>query len=150
MIRDGFLAQTFHQLCDLKGPTITFITERNGGYLFGAYISHSWDTTYLCTTTEMDPSAFIFTLSNPHNIPPTKYFPKPNTGTHRSAAFLGPSFGDIRVFSNSNINRNSLVYFPYIYVDTTGKGQDTFFVSTVVNADASPFSTSEIEVYSVL
>jgi hypothetical protein len=32
---NGWLASTFHKLCDYKNPTVTII--RSGSYIFGAY-----------------------------------------------------------------------------------------------------------------
>jgi hypothetical protein len=40
-------------------------------YLFGGYTSTSWKNTNE-TIWDNDPSAFLFTLINPHEIPPTK------------------------------------------------------------------------------
>ena len=37
---DGWSADTFHSLCDNKGPTVTIIQV--GKYIFGGYTSASW------------------------------------------------------------------------------------------------------------
>ena len=42
--RDGWNANTFHSLCDEKGPTITII--RVGKYIFGGYTSLPWPGKY--------------------------------------------------------------------------------------------------------
>ena len=42
--RDGWNANTFHSLCDEKGPTITII--RVGKYIFGGYTSLPWPSKY--------------------------------------------------------------------------------------------------------
>ena len=42
--RDGWNANTFHYLCDEKGPTITII--RVGKYIFGGYTSLPWPSKY--------------------------------------------------------------------------------------------------------
>lgn len=43
--RDGWLSSKFHELCDEKGPTVTFIKVVNtyGKYIFGGYTDQSWD-----------------------------------------------------------------------------------------------------------
>ena len=35
---DGFRGETFHEKCDLKGPTLTILKEY-GGQVFGAFLS---------------------------------------------------------------------------------------------------------------
>ena len=67
--RDGYTAKVFHQLCDNKGATMTVIRAQNG-CIFGGFTSISWSSV---TTDKADPSAFLFTLKNPFEIPPTKY-----------------------------------------------------------------------------
>ena len=42
--QDGWSANTFHSLCDNKGPTITII--RVGKYIFGGYSSLRWPSKY--------------------------------------------------------------------------------------------------------
>ena len=58
--KDGFLASTFHELCDGKGPTLT-IVESEHGKIFGGFTSVSWSSLngrYL-----PDPTAFVFSLT---------------------------------------------------------------------------------------
>eukprot|EP00347_Sterkiella_histriomuscorum_P016105 403354475 len=54
--RDGFKALRFHQLCDIKGPTVTFILSEYG-LVFGGYTSVSWTTSDYATFN--DNEAFI-------------------------------------------------------------------------------------------
>lgn len=142
--RDGFNAFEFHQLCDKKGPTLTVIQSKDG-HLFGGYTSASWD---LSSTHKNDPTAFIFTLTNPHSIAPTKYIIKPTEVSHAICCygFYGPVFGrghDIQVCPLSNETSNSWTNFPTSYIDTTSKGKETF-------TGAMSFSTTDVEVYSVV
>ena len=139
--RDGFDANAFHSRCDNKGPTITIILSNNK-YLFGGYTSVSWASS---TNWVFDSKAFLFTLTNPHDIPPTKYPVAPtktqNTVYHNSG--YGPSFGgghDVHISSNSNSNNSSYTNFPYTYTDTTGKGHNTF-------TGSKNFMTSDVEVF---
>ena len=140
--RDGFDANTFHSRCDNKGPTITII-QSNNGYLFGGYTSISWASSG--GSYKNDNAAFLFTLTNPHNIPPTKYAIKPDQVGN--AVFLfssyGPTFGggyDIHIPNGSDSYNSSYHNFPHSYNDTTGKGNNTF-------TGAKNFTTSDIEVF---
>jgi hypothetical protein len=139
--RDGFDANAFHTRCDGKGPTMT-IVRSNNNYLFGGYTSVAWgvDGTYKTDTT-----AFLFTLTNPHNIPPTKYQidPAKSANAVRHHSGHGPMFGssqDLRLAANSNSNNSSRTTFPGSYIDTTGKGNNTF-------TGALNFTASDIEVF---
>ena len=140
--RDGFGAAAFHSRCDNRGPTITIIQSKDN-YLFGGYTAIPWtsDGSY-----KEDSTAFLFTLSNPHDIPPTKYSINPAQSAtavyHYPAS--GPSFGggqDMRVTYDMYGNNFSSIHFPRSYIDTTGKGENTF-------TGASNFIPSDIEVYS--
>ena len=144
VIRNGFGASEFHKRCDDKGATITIIMS-DKGYTFGGYTSSSWDTS---SNWKSDPDAFIFTLTNPHLLPPTKY-PQTNNNTQsiKCTSGYGPIFGtghDICVANNSNSNTSSYTSFNnYSYEDNTGKGQYTF-------TGNFEFVSKEIEVYSVV
>ena len=139
--RDGFDASAFHTRCDNQGPTMTIIRSVTN-YLFGGYASVSWaaaNNGYIS-----DSNAFIFTLTNPHNIPPTKYLVNPERIAHalQNSSDYGPVFGgcDIAVKNNSNSNQSSSFNLPCFYVDTTGQGNNTF-------TGAAHFTTSDIEVF---
>ena len=41
---NGWHTQTFHQLCDDLGPTVTIV--RAYGYIYGGYTDRSWKCTY--------------------------------------------------------------------------------------------------------
>lgn len=145
--RDGFSAQSFHQKCDNRGPTLTVIRS-TGGYLFGGYTSASWETRVF-SAVKTDKNAFLFTLSNPHGIIPTRYTIGPNSIHHaicfnndNFCAIFGAAY-DICVSSNSNENYQSYTNFPCTYMDSSGKGNNTF-------TGAKNFRTNEIEIYSVI
>jgi TLD len=77
--RDGFAVADFHKHCDDKGPTLTIIRSSQG-FLFGGYSPVPWDVS---GTHKTHPDCFIFTLTNPHSIPPTKYQLNPgNSGIY--------------------------------------------------------------------
>jgi len=141
--RDGFDATDFHHKCDNKGPTLTLIQVKKEGYLFGGFTSQSWDST---NSAKSDPNAFLFTLTNPHSIPPTKYPIQSSMASQAiscSALYCATFGNDVRVYSASHQNNHSVFGFPSAYVDHTGKGKETF-------TGGDYFSTSEMEVYAVL
>jgi hypothetical protein len=125
--RDGFDANTFHNRCDNKGPTLT-IARSDNNYLFGGYTSVAWTSSGSWT---IDPNAFLFTLTNPNDIPPTKY-PVQSSQTQYTVYHgngYGPTFGaghDLHISSNSNSNNSCSTVFPTTYTDTTGYGNNTF------------------------
>ncbi|CAF0858914.1 unnamed protein product [Rotaria sp. Silwood1] len=138
---DGFDANAFHFCCNNKGPTMTIIQSSNN-YLFGGYTSIPWTSN---DSYADDSTTFLFTLINPHNIPPTKYFIRPD---HTECAIrhhknYGPTFGaghDIYLANSSNSNNSSYTNFPTSYFDTTGMSDMTF-------TGTYNFSASDIEVY---
>ena len=140
--RDGFDANAFHNKCNNKGATITIIQSKDG-HLFGGYTSKPWTSN---GSYAADPNAFLFTLTNPNNIPPTKYLVKPSDSStvyHNSG--YGPTFGgghDLYMVANSN-GSNSSVGFPSSYVDTTGRGNATF-------TGSNSFITTDIEIYNLI
>jgi hypothetical protein len=146
--KDGFRAEDFHRCVNGKGPTMTIIRSKDGNYLFGCYAEISWacDGYY-----RNNPVTFIFTLTNPHNIQPTKFFRNPNEAysvchSKRHAPCFGgvvkhnEHFIDIQIHSNANKNRNSVCSFPSSCIDTTGRGELLF-------TGTKNFMVEEIEVF---
>ncbi|CAF4498282.1 unnamed protein product [Rotaria socialis] len=122
--RDGFSASDFHHYCDDQGPTLTVIQSRDGGHLFGGYTSASWSPTGKYIHDSNNP--FLFTLTNPHGIPPTKYSVRNPKYSIFPQMNCGPIFGagnDLYCCDNSQIDRNSFFHFPYSYDDTTNRAQ---------------------------
>ncbi|CAF3900610.1 unnamed protein product [Adineta steineri] len=144
--RDGFTNDAFHKKCDGKGPTITIIQSAQK-FLFGGYTSIPWSTN---VGPRKDTQAFLFTLANPHNIPPTKYPINPAKTLNAVYHFhsQGPSFGDnadIMVLNNNNLTNvqpRSFTKFPISYTDTTGHGDKTF-------TGNREFTTCDIEVFKI-
>ena len=144
--RDGFDSNSFHSKCDNQESTMTVIQSEHG-YLFGGFTSNPWKAHL---SHDEAKQGFLFTLTNPHNIPPTKYEVKASSGPiYVNAApkivVGGPTFGtgpDIQLLSNSNVDGSSSIAFPTTFIDTTGKGASTF-------TGGANFTTSDIEVYKV-
>ncbi|MBX9641612.1 MAG: TLD domain-containing protein, partial [Mycobacteriaceae bacterium] len=136
--RDGKDSASFHRLCDHKGPTVTIIKDSSGN-VFGGYTSASWNET---GDYYSDPSAFLFTLHNPHNLPPTKY-PKTtnNTLAIYCASNYGPTFGAGHdIYVDNGHTSSCYVRFPHSFADSTGKGSTTFTSQT-------SFLPAEVEVW---
>lgn len=141
---DGFSHDSFHAKCDNKGPTLTII-KSSEGYIFGGFTSASWDCSW---TYKPDITSFLFTLTNPHNLPPTQYFPKDEENGENAiycsythcTSFGG---GDVFVFSDSHLHNDSYSNFPFRFRDSTGLGNNTF-------TGEFYFTTSDVEVYTVL
>ncbi|KAL6069867.1 TLDc domain-containing protein [Balamuthia mandrillaris] len=121
--RDGFSTTTFHDLCDHLTETVVLL--RSKGYVFGGYTPLPWGT----KGSGWDLRTFIFTLTNPHNIPPTKY--SHITPRHRNAHSIwgmdacGPAFGGAG--SDVFVKQKSCRFdFPTSFADSTGKGSVTF------------------------
>jgi hypothetical protein len=143
--RDGFGASTFHSMCDNKGESVTVIKTPEG-HLFGGYASVSWDiTNNKRNRYQVGPGSFLFTISNPHKISPTKYSLKdPGQNAMGHFSTYGPMFGsgaDIRVDDGCNEKGKNAIGFPTSYKDTTGKGYHTF-------TGTSFFTVEEVEVFS--
>jgi hypothetical protein len=139
--RDGFPSANFHRCCDNQGPTITVIQSTNGGYLFGGYTSASWHSTQ--TYVNDSNGSFLFTITNPHRIPPTKYSIKIPAWSVYTHVNYGPTFGaghDLYVSNDSDANKSSSFNFPHSYNDTTKRGALTF-------TGQKNFQTNDMEVY---
>ena len=156
--RDGFKSSDFHKLCDNQGETLVIIKSTDN-YIFGGYTSISWNSTKWNGKCGSDNNArrkgngleFIFTLKNPHNIPPSKFNIQKSWLDHSICCDinLGPIFGcnDIRIENNCNIKSNSFGYYDfkpgeYCFDDTTGKKRMLF-------TGSSTYKVEEIEVFKI-
>jgi hypothetical protein len=142
--QDGFGSGDFHRCCDNQGPTMSVIQSKDGGYLFGGYTSVSWRSIENWVTDNNGP--FIFTLTNPHGIPPTKYSIQHVCWSIYDFKTNGPTFGgghDLYVCDNSQTKTESFSNFPHSYIDTTNRGNATF-------TGGKNFQTSDIEVYRLM
>ena len=81
--RDGSTPDDFHNKCDNKGITITFI-ETTKGYKFGGYTELKWDK----SGNKKDNSTFIFSFNNKE-----KYLARNNNNTIGDHNNEGPRFG---------------------------------------------------------
>ena len=156
--RDGFKSSDFHRLCDNQGETLVIIKSTDN-YIFGGYTSISWNSTKWNGKCGSNNNArrkgkgleFIFTLKNPHNIPPSKFNIQKSWLDHSICCDinLGPIFGcnDIRIENDCNIKSNSFGYYDfkpgeYCFDDTTGKKRMLF-------TGSSKYKVEEIEVFKI-
>jgi len=143
---DGFLATSFHKKCDDQGHTLTIIQTKDG-YLFGGYTSQSWSSANnKWGIWKPDPTAFLFTLTNPHDHPPTTCPLQPGHAKHAilcyptCCAIFGAGH-DLMLESRSNEHNHSMTVFSS-FVDVVGKGSESF-------TGSAHFTTSDIEVFAV-
>jgi hypothetical protein len=71
--RDGFTAKEFHRRCDGRANTLTLIldTDRN---VFGGFTPVKWESSASGKWKGADSlRSFLFTLRNPHGVPPRKF-----------------------------------------------------------------------------
>ncbi len=106
-------------------------------FMRSGYTKVPWSSTI---SVKGDDQAFLFTLTNPHDIPSTKYLI--NSDRKDNAVYYfeyyGPCFGkyglscDVTVsnFSKNTTYQNTIA-FPGAYLDTAGKGNDTFTGSAI-------------------
>lgn len=114
--RDGCCSETFHNICDQKGPTVSILY--NTEHTYGGFLARSWTSS---GNFIYDPSAFLFILSH-HGVKNPKKFPVTDPA---KAAFahinFGPTFGDV-----SGRDMHPLPQFPhqlhYVNSPQVGKG----------------------------
>jgi hypothetical protein len=69
--RDGFTAGEFHRRCHGRANTLTVISDTDGN-VFGGFTPVEWENS--CSFKGDDSlRSFLFTLRNPHGVPPRKF-----------------------------------------------------------------------------
>lgn len=138
MSRDGAAASDFHSRCDGKVHTVTLIKSTDG-FVFGGYADS--DNKGLSSH---GTAPFIFTVVNPHDIPPTRYLVKGHGSASitRGHPAYGPTFTGITVGAGDNtLTSKSSTPFAN-YWDTTRKGPATF-----TGSPDGTFFAAEVEVW---
>jgi len=136
--RDGAFAAPFHRLCDDQGPTVTLI-KSIGGYVFGGYAGVAWSSGpkfHAC------PSAFLFTVTNPHGDPITRFMSNGDWWAVKCHFGHGPTFGASDLAVYGEYDGESFTNFPNSYTDTRGRGEATF-------TGACFFTAEVVEVWAV-
>jgi hypothetical protein len=99
--RDNFDLSRFHAECDNHGPTLTLIKDKDGN-IFGGYTPSQWCSPPAgssCLKSDDSLQTCLFTLKNPHNLPPMTFSLNP---AWRERAILccaahGPDFNSMSV-----------------------------------------------------
>ena len=99
--RDGGTGKNFHSHCDNKGPTLTLINSTNG-YIFGGFISISWEGPENWTNKSNDDSAFIFSIDNK-----IKYPVQDKSCVIYNQINYGPDFGSNDIYLCENFLNNN-------------------------------------------
>ena len=122
----------FHEKCDNTGPTLLFIHTKNG-YIFGGFSTAPWAAEPE-TPSVTAPGSFLFTLTNPYGVRPTK-FPLANEHDHYALYPGTVGFGknDLVLNISAPGGCGSFSGFPNSYVDTTKRGFSIFTGSTTSN-----------------
>jgi len=145
---DGWSANTFHSLCDNRGPSVTII--RVGQYIFGGYTSASWSSSnkWLYSST-----AFIFSLVNKPGWGPVTFKPPGTHSSYQRATYCyynyGPSFGgghDIHIATYASSNTNSYSNLGHGYSPPAGHSYHTSFTKAFL-AGSYNFQPDEVEVF---
>lgn len=104
--KDGGTGNDFHRCCDNKKPTLTLIKTTNN-YIFGGYISISWEGPSNWTYKGNDDSAFIFSVNNKLKFPIQN-----KEKVIYNQKDYGPDFGDNDIYLNNKdfLNNDSVCY----------------------------------------
>ncbi|KAK8809679.1 hypothetical protein WA158_000622 [Blastocystis sp. Blastoise] len=140
----------FHKYCDNKGETVTIIKHighNNHINIFGGYTDQSWDS-----SSDFKPYSkeFIFTLSNEHDVSPTKYG---YTDSDRRfsiccSSSYGPTFGghDIYISTQCHSNTNSFCS-AHSYSEVNTPQKKSLFVNTNNANSRNKFTVEDYEVW---
>jgi hypothetical protein len=144
----GFDAADFHRCCDSSAPTVCVI-QTDFGNIFGGFTTIPWSSATL-RADQADPSAFLFSLKNTLNIPPTKF---PVAKEYQQCAIshnptCGPNFGSPKnegsdlCLRNKFNDKTNCIFFPKSYVDTSNHGGLIFAKKY--------FACKEVEVFTLM
>jgi hypothetical protein len=158
--RDGFTAQEFQRRCDGRAKTLTLIADPDGN-VFGGFTPVKWESR-IFEEGKGDDSlrSFLFTLRNPHGVPPRKFALKAEMKEYAiycystccasfgyRAVFGGYGYnGDIDISDNCNTNRDSFTRIGTHWSDRT-YANDTAFEYFLTGAEE--FTVKEIEVFEI-
>ena len=132
--RDGGTGQDFHRHCDNKGPTLTLF-ETTNGYIFGGYISISWESPSSWVFKGNDDNAFIFSVNNKLKFPILN-----KSKVIYNHKDYGPDFGSDDIYlSNQNFLNN----------DSSSSNNEQYKAPPEKITGGSSFRIKELEVYLV-
>jgi hypothetical protein len=143
--RDGFEGSAFHGRCNGHSNTVTLILSTND-CIFGGYTPLAWNSRGGGVS---DPSlkSFVFTIKNPHNLPPQIFKQKQEGYAIYDHSLYGPQFGLGRDFAVGEQCQNSNNCWSNswgTYDNSTGIPGNQVFTG------ANHFTVQEIEVFEVI
>ncbi|KAK8807424.1 hypothetical protein WA158_004183 [Blastocystis sp. Blastoise] len=149
----NYSASEFHKYCDHKCPTVTIIKHighDNKINIFGGYTTQYWesrsDDNY-----KFDSGSFLFTLSNEHNIPPTKYDILKPTSALYCYKDSGPNFFNMSISDYCHNNNNSYVNGNNdVYSHILTPQFRSLFTNTAGREEFNYFTVDEYEVYELI
>jgi len=143
------MCQTFHEKCDSRRPTISFIKSQTYGRIFGGYTEQTWNHLDVGEHRyKQDEKAFIFSLTYNEKYPA---IPSKNAiYTHNDCSVVfgnGNEVPDIYIVSNCSMEDN-YSSFPRSY--QSSKFKEVTEESKAYLAGSYLFRVEEIEVYQVV
>ena len=139
--RDGFSGNSFHEKCDNKTPTISFIRS-NYNLTFGGFTNATWN--YVNGGCKSDHGAFIFSLTHEEKM----LCNKPEHAIFSDGGYLVVygAGNDIAIWENNK--SPSRTYFPTSYSSPKFSGPTEASKSYL--AGSYNFTVVEIELYHVI
>jgi len=141
--RDGFRSQTFHEKCDNKSPTMSFIKSQTHGRIFGGYTEQTWDGS---NSYKKDEKAFLFSLTHNEKYP-VKDSVKAIACIYDNSVLFGESC-DIFIVDNCNTANGNHCDFPLTY--QCSKFNEVTEESKKYLAGSYNFLVEEVEVYQIV
>jgi hypothetical protein len=142
--RDGFAASTFRHRCAGHSNTLTVILDRDGN-IFGGFTRATWQPPRKGPDDTRTSGSFLFTLKNPHDIPPRRFPVKPDLKSPISRGYaywspmVGTEFG--RDLSLSDMCKSTQLGVDYI--------NDTGLDGATVFTGSKMFTLREIEIFEI-
>jgi hypothetical protein len=155
--RDGFGGPTLHSRCNGHPNTVTLISSTNN-CVFGAYTPIAWGSSERFVP-DPDLASFIFTIKNPHNLPPRIFKQKEQAHAVFHSRAWGAIFGngyDLSLCAQCRSETQSGSRLGNAYPDTLPRvcryptpGMSTIQEFQVLTGSAN-FSVNEIEVFQLV
>jgi hypothetical protein len=162
--RDGFTAEEFHRRCDGRANTLTVIEDTDGN-VFGGFTPVEWESRVWnrkygnednCRKGDDSLRSFLFTLRNPHGVPPRKlalreemkgYAIYCDSNCCAVFGYCSSVLWQLLALDNCNCNTRSCARIGSRWRDTTYEN-DTRFEYFLTRAER--FSVKEIEVFEII
>jgi hypothetical protein len=155
--RDGFGSKDFHRRCDDHANTLTVILDTKGN-IFGGFTPLTWNS-WVSNRRQPDESkykkrdsnmkSFLFTLKNPHNIPPRRFALKFREKDQAISCYSerGPCFGygppDLMIYDECNTVHYNCTSLGGTYINDTGLSNNIVFTGS------GGFQVEDIEVFKI-